>query len=155
MEDYKCTFIAASPFDEFDIECKGECQELHFTLAIGFFSVPSFLYLLSRLWNGKTKVAEMDGFGNAVDYYFKLEEDRLFIEQIIFYDRGKESRHYDFDFERFVRSVDQGLSDFIQKQRALGEYPMKEDNSPHFFEPKNMKEYKEFSSLVHGETPNT
>ncbi|MDW0110530.1 hypothetical protein [Sporosarcina aquimarina] len=147
-EKYVCTFIAQPPFDEIDIECKGEGQELHFTLAIGFFSVPSFLYQLSRLWKGKTDTVEMGGFGNAVNYYFKIVDRRLLIEEERHFTHDEKSRHYDFDFECFVKSVDQGLKDFIKKQMALGEYPLKVNYSPHLLEPQNMKEYEEFSSLI-------
>lgn len=58
------------------------------------------------------------------------------------------NRHYEFDFERFVQSVDRGLTGFIEKQRELGAYPLKENCSPHLLEPQNMKEYEEFSSLI-------
>lgn len=149
--EYYCVFHTDSSSGDIDIECRGEGQEIHFTMMIDYYSVPVLFFQLSRLWIGKTNETEMDGFGMAVDYYFKKEEDRLLIRHEVRSSEGDWVHHYNFDFARFTIALDQGMKDLIAQERELGNYPLPSSVYTDLLEEKNIKEYEAFSMLVRGD----
>lgn len=149
--EYYCVFHTDPSSGDIDIECKGEGQEIHFTMMIDYHSVPVLFSKLSRLWSGKEVANEMDGYGMAVNYYFKKEEDRLLIRHEIRSSEGDFVHYFNFDFARFAIALDEGMKDLIAQQRALGNHPLPSSVSPDLLEEKNIKEYEAFSTLIHGE----
>ncbi|MCM3758380.1 hypothetical protein M3197_12995 [Sporosarcina aquimarina] len=148
--EYFCVFHTDPSSGDIDIECKGEGQEIHFTMMINYYSVPVLFFQLSRLWRGKEVETEMDGYGMAVVYYFKKEEDRMLIKHEIRSSEGDFVHHFNFDFKRFAIALDHGMKELIEQQKALGNYPLPKSVLPDLLEEKNIQEYEAFSALIHG-----
>lgn len=151
--EYYCVFHTDPSSGDIDIECRGDGEEIHFTMMIDYHSVPVLFSKLSRLWRGKAVENEMDGYGMAVNYYFKKEEERLLIRHEIRSSEGDFVHHFNFDFARFTIALDQGMKDLIAHQTAMGNYPLPSSVSPDLLEEKNIKEYEAFSALIRGEVP--
>jgi len=146
---YSCFFEMDYRSGDVFIQLKGDGQEIRFMFMIGFFSIPSFLFLLLRLWNGKTDKFEIDGFGYAVTYYFSLREKRLFVEQLIYNDNGQPiTQSYLFDFEKFVKAIDRGFSIYVQEQYDKGILPLEKEEHTHPLSQQVLKEYGEFSAII-------
>ena len=151
--DYQCCFDINLNNDDVEIKFSGDDQVIHFKFMIAFYSIPTFLNILLHLWRGKTNKEELDGFGFPVKYYFTLEETNLLIEHLTDYENGKYSTYnYNFDFDKFVKAIDRGFSDYLQEQYSKGILPLKVDEHPHPLSKQVIEEYKEFSSIINEST---
>ncbi len=148
-QSYRCIFHTNEESEDIDIELSGEGQEIHFEMAIDFFSVPILFFKVARLWKGKSVELEMDGFGMAIDYSFRREDERLLIRKDKRSDKGQFITSYNFSMEQFAHALDGGMQELIKNKRALGEFPPPADASPHLLETNSVKKYEEFSELIH------
>ncbi|GKV70336.1 hypothetical protein NCCP2716_28340 [Sporosarcina sp. NCCP-2716] len=148
-KSYRCIFHTDEESGDIDIEIAGEGQEVHFEMAIDFFSVPVLFFQLARLWTGKSVEYEMHGFGMAIDYSFRREGERLLIRKDKRSNKGQFITSYDFNMEQFAYALDGGMKELMEKKRALGEFPLPAADSPHLLETNNVEKYEEFSALIH------
>ncbi len=151
--DYQSGFDINFNNGDVEIKFSGDGQVIHFKFMIAFYSIPTFFYVLLRLWRGKTNKAELDGFGFAVRYNFTLEETNLLIEHLTADENGKHSTYnYEFDFNKFVTAIDRGFSDCLQEQYSKGILPLKVEEHSHPLSKQVIEEYKEFSSIINEST---
>jgi len=91
----------------------------------------------------------IDGFGFAVEYHFTKEERNVLIDHLIDYKDGEPIFiHYKFDFERFVKAIDQGFSDHLLEERKKGLFPLTVEEHTHPLSAQVIKEYQEFSAII-------
>ncbi len=146
---YSCHFEIDYRYGDVEIKLNGDHQDIHFKFMIAFFSIPSFFFDLLRLWDGKTKKAEIDGFGFAVSYYFTVEEKNLFIEHLTKDENGQpNTNNYKFNFEKFVKAIDKGFSEYLQEQLSKGILPLKVEEHSHPLSKQVIKEYEELSTII-------
>ena len=144
--DYQCCFDINMKNYDVEIKFSGDDQVIHFQFMIAYYSIPTFFYVLLRLWKGKTNKVDIDGFGISVRYYLTLEETDLLIEHLTDYENGKyKTYNYKFDFDKFVKAIDKGFSDCIPEQYSKG---ILTPEHPHPFSKQVIEEYKEFSSII-------
>jgi len=148
---YACRFDIDLRRGDAKIKLNGDGQEVHFKFMVAFYSIPSFLFFLLQLWNGKTNNIEIDGFGFAVRYYFTLEDKDLLIEHLTFPDGENVPpiiNNYKFNFENFVKAIDKGFSEHLQEQRSKGIIPLKVEEHSHPLAKHVIEEYEEFSTII-------
>ncbi|MBU0904729.1 MAG: hypothetical protein R3328_01275 [Planococcaceae bacterium] len=146
---YSCHFEIDYRYRDVEIKLNGDHQEIHFKFMIAFYSIPSFFFVLLRLWDGKTKKTEIDGFGFAVRYYFNVEEKNLFIEHLTNDENDQPiTKNYKFNFEKFVKAIDKGFSEFLQEQLSKGILPLKVEEHSHPLSKHVINEYEEFSTII-------
>ncbi|MFC4409047.1 hypothetical protein ACFOZY_01215 [Chungangia koreensis] len=146
---YTCAFEIDYKHGDVEINVDGDGQQIRFTFMIAFFSIPTFFYLLLRLWKGKTNKTDIDGFGFAVSYYFTVQENELFIEHKTFDENDQPVTYkYKYDFEKFMKAIDQGFTKYLQEQREKGVLPLKVEEHTHPLSQQVIKEYGEFSAIL-------
>jgi len=148
---YACRFDIDLRRGDVEIKLNGDGQGIYFKFMVAFFSLPSFLFFLLQLWNGKTNKTEIDGFGFAVRYYFTVEDKDLLIEHLTIPD-GENGQpityNYKFNFEKFAKALDKGFSEYLQEQRSKGIIPLKVEEHSHPLANHVIEEYEEFSTII-------
>lgn len=149
IKEYKSRWDIDFRYGDVEIALNGDGQEIRFTFMIAFFSVPSFFWLLLRLWDRKTDKFDIDGHGFAVQYYFNLLENLLFVEVLTYDENGQPIRcNYEFDFEKFVKAIDRGFAEYLKEQRNNGILPLKREEHSHPLSKQVIEEYEEFSAII-------